>query len=150
MTRRRVPRIQPSAVTLDRAGNRTRSFFVVLPAGMVADDLKEPSIWVQVQASRATSLVPHDRLYMVAQDSSFAMEARVTAASGSEAVLHLSKLITMSPPTTALFEDDDYKVAYGVNGYAVIRKADGQLMGDNFANEGLAVRHLVNLRPVHV
>lgn len=142
-------KINPSTTTLDWAGLRTRHWHVILPPGMVADDLKVPSIWSQVQGNRGTALQRHDHIYAVAYDASFAVEARVAEAAIDAAVLTKLSIIHFPERLTPLFSDESFKVSWCGEGYGVIRKSDGVLMGEIQPSEALAIVHLRRQYPAH-
>lgn len=142
--------IDPQNVLLDSSGHCTRRWFVRLPEGVVADDLKDPAIWVRVQSDRHKALHRHDHLYLVEFGESFAVEARVTDATRSAAVLALQKIISFPARLTPLFSDDAYKIDWCHSGYAVKRRSDGIQLGGFFGSEALAIHHLHGLYPVTV
>ena len=107
----------------------------------MADDLKDPSIWVWVQKGR-TPLRVHEALYMVGFANKFAVEARVVQAKAAAAVLALQKIIHFPERLTPLFSDDKYRVVWSVKGFAVERLVDGVRVGNDFGSEELAVRHI--------
>ncbi len=134
--------IDPGRVQLDHSGMRTRDWFVILPEGMIADDLKVPEIWSRVQKHRQKALAQHDKLYLVAFDGDWAIEARVAQATRSSAVLALTKRVSLPQRTTPLFEDDEYRVEWTANGYQVVRKADAMPVGRIFPTEEFAIAHI--------
>lgn len=134
--------IDPRTVHLDISGQFTRQFVVQLPVGVIADDLKEPAIWQQVQGNRHTALQVHDFLYIIGANTAFAVEGRVTTVSAVAAVLAITKIISFPERLTPLFQDENYRVVWSVNGYFVERKTDAVKMGETFGSESLAILHL--------
>lgn len=143
-------KIAPADVFPDRMGSRTREWFVRLPEGMVADDLKDPTIWSRVQSDRGKALLRHDKLYLVDYAESFAVEARVTDVTVISAALALQKIISLGERLMPLFHDEKYSVKWDPRGYFVMRKADQMQMGSHFGSEELAIRHLRSLYPMAV
>lgn len=143
-----MTKIDPSRVSLDIAGMRTRHWHVILPEGMVADGIKDAAIWSRVQDRRDTSLLKHDRVYVVGFDGSFAIEARVAEATRDAVVLAGMKILHFPERLTPLFSDNQYKIVWAGEGYAVIRKSDGMQMGGIQPSESLAIAHLKRQYPV--
>lgn len=139
--------ISPGNVNIDGAGYVTRSWFVRLPKGMVADDLKEPKIWRDVQTQMNKALRKHDVVYAVGFGEDFAVEARVVDATREAVVLGGMKIIKFLERLTPLFADETYRVVWTGTGFAVERIADGARMGETFGSEALAIRHLKELYP---
>src|ERR1041385_4670073 len=124
----RAPKIDPALVQLDAAGQATRSWFVRLPEGAIADDLKEPSIWARVQQVTAKALRLHDRVYAVAFDESWGADAFVAAANGEAVTLAGIRIVQLVARDKALFRDPQYHVAWVGNGYVGVRNRDGHQM----------------------
>jgi hypothetical protein len=140
-------KVDPSLVSLDQDGFYTQRWFVRLPRGMVADDLKDPEIWSHVTGRQDKPIRKHDYIYIVGNSEEFAVEARVTNASLAGLVLALVKVIHYPERLTPLFSDDSYRVVWATSGYIVERIADGFQVGGPFGSEGLAIRHLQSLYP---
>ncbi|WP_370301572.1 hypothetical protein [Pseudooceanicola sp.] len=143
-------KIDPRYVYAESHGHCSRSWFVRLPMGMLADDLKDPTIWSQVQNDRTKALRRHDRLYLVEHDELFAAEARVTEATSTAAALGILKVISFPERLTPLFDDGTYAVRWCPSGYYVIRKEDQAQLGTHFGSEALAIRHLQSRYPRNV
>ena len=73
--------IDPAAVHLQVAGNVYREWVIRLPAEFTTDDFTAPSLFAKLQAS-PKCLVRHDRVYLVAHDESWVMDAIVNEANG--------------------------------------------------------------------
>ena len=140
-------KIDPRHLHIDSMGHHTRQWFARLPQGMMADDLKDPAVWSRVQGDRNKALRRHDRLYLVDYDEAFALDARVTDATGSAAVLALQKIISFPERITPLFNDGTYCVKWGGEGFYAMRLTDHVQMGPCFGSEALAIRHIQNLYP---
>jgi len=141
-------KIDSSTVTLDMAGTVSRHWHVILPEGMVADGVKDPAIWSRVQGNRRTTMRKHDRIYAVAYDGSFAIEARVAEAVVDAVVLAKPSILSFPERRTPLFSDENYRLEWRGDGFAVIRRADGLQMGGLQPSETLAIQHLRRQYPV--
>ena len=107
------------------AGHVWTEWFIRLPEGCTLDDLGNwPGLWRKLQSSQH-ALQKLDRVLLVEFGEEWACEARVTAASGTGAELAIIKKFDMPKKYVVLPEDDDYKVKWYGNGYAVQRKRDG-------------------------
>lgn len=144
-TRQRAE-IDPANVKVNHSGLAFRQMFVRLPAGMIADDLKEPSIWARVQAS-PLALRRHDNLYIAAYGEDWVAEAIVADADARQAVLCKPRLTSFPERYERLFEDDTFRVRWMGNGFAVERKADGHRMTPITGSAALAERDLMRLYP---
>lgn len=144
---RKVPVIDPAFVVINADSFAYRQFMVRLPEGAIADDLKEPSLWARVQASRNLALRKHDHLYIVAFDESWAAEAVVVQANAEVAALSKPRIMRFAERLKPLYSDGVYTVAWYGNGFAVKRLADGTRMTQIVANEALAERDLGRLYP---
>lgn len=144
---RKLPAIDPAFVMLNADSFAYRQFMVRLPEGAIADDLKEPSLWARVQASRNVALRKHDHLYIVAFDESWAAEAVVGQANAEMAVISKPRIIRFAERLKPLYSDGTYAVAWYGNGFAVKRLADGMRMTQIVVNEALAERDLGRLYP---
>ena len=140
-------KIDPAHVQLDFGGHCTSQWFVRLPEWAVADDMKDPSLWSRVQATRSPLRV-HDELYIVGFAAAFAVEARVIQATNAAAVLALQKIISFPERLTPLFADESYRVVWTVEGFGVERKSDSARIGGTFGSEQLAIRHISAQYPV--
>lgn len=142
-----ITQINPVDVHPDGAGSRTRNWFIRMPKDMKADGLNDPKAWKAVQLRRDKQLARHDRLYCVAYDESFAVEARVTDAGPEAVVIAPLKVIKFPERMTPLFNDGRYKVQWSGVGYVVVRIEDDVQMGAEFGSEALAIRHIQSLYP---
>jgi hypothetical protein len=140
------PAIAPENVIVQYDGAVFRELFVRLPKDLQADDLKEPSIWRKVQASRAT-VRKLDRVTLVSWSEDWIGEAVVAHADETAVVLAKPRITTFPPRYDRLFEDDRHRVVWAGTGYRVQRKSDGALVTDSVATMQLAERDLRNLYP---
>lgn len=143
-------KVDPAKMSMDMAGTVSRHWWVLLPEGMVADGIKDPSIWSRVQGNHRTTMHKHDRIYAVAFDGSFAIEARVGEATRDAAVLVKPSIISFPERVTPLFSDENYRLEWRGDGYAVIRRVDGRQMGGLQPSEALAIQHLRRQYPVPI
>jgi hypothetical protein len=143
---RKIPVIQPASMTLDAAGFARRQWFIRLPKGAIADDLKEPSLFSAIQRS-ASALRRHDSLFLVEFDEAWAAEAVVASANSTGVTLAGMRILKYPDRTTALFSDENYKIEWAGNGYVVIRRRDSARVSQPVATEALAIRDLKNIYP---
>jgi hypothetical protein len=148
-TERQIPEIVPDRLTVDWEGFCRRRLVARLPAGFIADDLKEPVVWRRVQAS-GKALRAFDELFLIAFDESFVAECLVASADGARAVLAKPRLTQLPQRYDRLFEDDLYKVEWNGHGYVVARKSDSHVMTRPLPNAALAERELGRLYPAPV
>jgi hypothetical protein len=80
---RSVPTIDPQLAKLNLSGNEYQDWFIRLPSGAIADDLKEPSLFKQLQQS-PKALRRHDTVRLVEYEESWIAEAIVADASATE------------------------------------------------------------------
>ena len=141
-----TPFIDPRNVTLDSGGHVTRNFFVRLPQGFVADDLKETKVWKRVQGGQY-AVKRFDRVTLVAYDESWMADAVVDVGTTDSATLVGIRIMQLGARNTPLFEDPNYRVAWFGNGYAVERKMDGQRVTSIVQNAALAEADLRGMYP---
>ena len=144
---RLAPQVDPANVTLDFNGQVRRAFFVRLPQGFTADDLKETTAWRRVQAAMAKSLRKHDALYVVGFDESWAGEATVGSADSAGVALAGVKIMQLPVRTRRMLEDENFRIVWTGVGYRVQRKKDDQYVTQATASEKLAERDLENQYP---
>ena len=144
-----IPVIDPQFAKLNLSGNEYQHWFIRLPQGVIADDLKEPSLFRQLQQS-PKALRKHDTLRLVEYDESWIAEAIVVEANATEAVLAGVRIVQFPQRIKPLFEDDRFKVEWRGAGYVVIRKSDGAKMSDSFPTEQLAIRAVGSQYPVRM
>jgi hypothetical protein len=134
---RKAPRVSPLDVTQQSAGQLWRVWHVRLPEGAVLDDLNAcPEMWRNVQGNRQKAFVILDRATIVAHDGTWAVIDAVVAGATDLAVSFAPKTIRkvdLNPRTERLHESRDYRVSFLGNGYAVVRKSDGERVSDVFA-----------------
>ncbi|MBX5148061.1 hypothetical protein [Rhizobium lentis] len=139
-------RVDPFNVTVNYQGFAFREIFARLPAGVIADDLKEPDLWKNVQQGNK-ALRKFDRVVIVSFDESWLAESYVENATGEMAVLAKPRIVNFSERMEKLFSDGTYSVRWTGAGYDVVRLRDEAKMTDVFANAALAERALANLYP---
>lgn len=144
---RTVPLIRPDQVSLNSSGFCWRSWAVRLPAGLIADDLKESVIWSEVQRNPGKALRDMDELTLIAHDRSWYAECRVMSASGEQVTLGKPRIQICADRFERLFSDGTYRVVWTGSGYAVEKIATGQQVGSSYANAALAERELMNQYP---
>ncbi len=142
-----VPLVKPTSVTVDMAGQLTRHIVVRMPQRAVADDVRNPKIWRAVQAVPQSALVKLDRLLVLAYDESWAVEAVVKHASGTEVILAIGKIFTFDGVSEGLFRDELYEVAWNGSSYDVRRRVDKVVVAGGHASEGLAIDGLKRQYP---
>jgi hypothetical protein len=103
-----------------------------LPKGTIADDLKEPSLFKQLQQS-PKALRRHDTVRLVDYDESWIAEAMVADATATEVVLAGVCIVQFPQRIKRLFEDNRFKVEWRGAGYVVIRQSDGAKMSEQLA-----------------
>lgn len=143
--------IDPKRCTLHGDGQCWREWQIVLPPGVIADDLKRPELFRRVQADRTKALQRHDKIYVIAGDDSWSAEGRITSANNSGAVAAMQRIIPNESRIEQALESEDYKVQWvneqtGV-GFAVMRKADGRRVSEIFHSKMLAERALIQQYP---
>jgi len=148
LTPRKAPTIHSSSVILNHGGFAWREYLVRLPSGLIADDLKEPAIWRQVQT--AIGLAKHDRLYLVSFDDTWVAEAIVASADRDGAVLAKPRLTTFPDRYDGLYEDDTYRVTWTGVGYCGVRKADGKKVTTQHPMPESAEREIRQINPAGV
>jgi hypothetical protein len=146
---RAVPVIGPQFAKLNVSGNEYQHWVVRLPEGAIADDLKEPSLFKQLQQS-PKALRKHDTVRLVEYHESWVAEAIVADANATEVVLAGVRLVQLPQRIKPLFEDDRFKVEWRGAGYVVIRKSDGAKMSDFFPTEQLAIRAVGSQYPARM
>jgi hypothetical protein len=139
-------RVDPNAVTVNYQGFAFREIFARLPSGIIADDLKEPELWKNVQQGNK-ALRKFDRVIVVSFDETWLAECYVENATGEMAVLAKPRIVSFSERTEKLFNDGTYRVEWTGTGYRVARLRDGASMTEVFANAPLAERALASLYP---
>ena len=140
---RGAPVIDPAAAILDGAGHAYRSWFVRLPQGAIADDLKEPGLFRKLQQG-GKALKKHDRLYLVDFDERWSADALVGEANAEGVTLCGTRIFQFPARTRPLFSDANFRIEWDGAGYAVIRRRDGASVGTTQGSEELAIRELQN------
>ncbi len=125
---RQVPRIGRECVTKNSDGLAYQVWRVVLPAGVVMQDLQDhPEMWGGVQTDPNVALRLDDHLHIVASDRSWAATVVVIDADRHRVVL--SKPIVLWSGQTGRvgtsWEDDHYEIEWTGNGYSIFRKSQG-------------------------
>jgi hypothetical protein len=146
---RAIPVISPQFAKLNLSGNEYQHWVIRLPEGAIADDLKEPPLFKQLQQS-PKALRKHDSVRLVEYDESWVAEAIVADANATEVVLAGVRIVQLPQRIKPLFEDDRFKVEWRGTGYVVIRKSDGAKMSDFFPTEQLAIRAVGSQYPARM
>lgn len=144
---RKLTPVSPADVRINYSGFVFRELFIRLPRGVIADDLKEPSLWSRTQNSNNSALKKFDRVLLVSFDESWIAEAVVDGATDAGASLAKPRITHLKERTEQLFGDGTYQVEFNGRGYHVIRLRDGASMTDTLANAALAERALASLYP---
>jgi len=146
--------VDPKAVELSHAGQCWRELLVRMPRDATADDLRDPSIWKDVQKSKTgTPLIKMDHLFVLGHDESWFCRALVTHATDKAAFLHIEKVGTFRDPAVEqLYDDGEYRVYWTGKGYGIQRGIqrvkDGVRMGttEYFAPE-MAAGQIKAMKP---
>ncbi|HXF55289.1 MAG TPA: hypothetical protein VNK52_14325 [Hyphomicrobiaceae bacterium] len=139
---REAPLVKPAAVQINDAGQIWRSILVRMPQGAVPDDLRDPKIWRAVQASPRSALIRMDRLFVLAYDESWGVEALVKHATNSEVRLLVMKVFEFAGVSDNLYRDDTLEVFWGGGWYGVRRIDDHVAIATGFSTEGQAIEAL--------
>ncbi|MEJ6849539.1 hypothetical protein [Sinorhizobium fredii] len=139
--------VKPAMVQIDTEGFITRQIVVHMPAGAVADDLRDPAIWKLVQGNRQAALRKLDHLLIFGADESWYCTAIVSVAKADSAKLVIGKVSGFQSASEGLFNDGTYRVAFEGIGYVVERIRDGARMGHAHSSEALAVDAIRRLHP---
>jgi hypothetical protein len=83
---RAIPVISTQFSKLNLSGNEYQHWFIRLPKGAIADDLKEPSLFKQLQES-PKALRRRDTVRLVEYNEAWIAEAMVAEANATEVVL---------------------------------------------------------------
>ncbi|WP_370008436.1 hypothetical protein [Sinorhizobium fredii] len=137
-------------VQLDTEGFVSRNLIVHMPAGAVADDLRDPAIWRLVQGNRMHALRKLDHLLIFGADESWFATAIVSVAKADSAKLVITKVASFASASEGLFNDGTYKVVFEGIGYTIERVNDGAKMGHAHSSEALAVDAIRRLHPQRV
>jgi len=128
---RKAPKINPADCKVNYDGNVFKELFCRLPATFVADDIKEGSIWQNVQSAPGKSLRKLDRVVLVNHDESAMWTAYVAEANGVMATLSTPAKHDLKARMTQMFEDDIYRVIWTGAQYQVQRKSDQFVFQDS-------------------
>jgi len=144
-TGRTIPAITPKAQTgayWQSEGQAWREAFIVLPAGLVAQDLTDypEEVFRLIQQSRPHALRRLDKVFCLAADGTWALEARVGFADMSRVVLVKPAVIQLPDPRDAgLYRDETYAVEPFPGGYALMNIRNGARVGNQvYANAAQA------------
>jgi hypothetical protein len=87
---REAPTMKSSCLDWDVPGHRTRSAFVNLPQGMIAEDVGVPEVWRNIQQNPQSALQKFDRVTCVAADQTWMLKDLVVIeADGGRVVLNI-------------------------------------------------------------
>jgi hypothetical protein len=127
---RETPAIKVSAVKVDSTGFVFKIVFARLPADATAQDLNDhPEIWRHIQGNQHLALRQFDRVIVVPFDQSWIVEAVVSHADSTKAILAGIRKITLPQRDVPLYSDDMFAVAWLGSGYGVVRRRDGVQIG---------------------
>ena len=144
---RAIPVISTQFSKLNLSGNEYQHWFIRLPKGAIADDLKEPSLFKQLQES-PKALRRRDTVRLVEYNEAWIAEAMVAEANATEVVLAGVRIINFPERIKPPFEDSKFKVEWRGTGYVVIRKSDGAKLSDFYPTEQLAIRAVGSQYPM--
>lgn len=157
MTGREVPVISPKAQTgayWQSEGQAWREAFIVLPPGLVAQDLTDHPVEVfkLLQQSRQHALRRLDKVFALSADGTWAVEARVGFADMSRVVLVKPSVIQLPDPRDAgLYRDETYAVEPFPGGYVVMNARNGARVGNMVhANPAAAKAAALSMYPAKV
>lgn len=139
---RATPTIDPAWCKLNFSGAEFQNWFIRLPKGTIADDLKEPSLFKRVQQSGRSTLRKYDDVRLVDFEEKWFADATVAEANANEIVLTGIKIMQLPERTKPLFQDERFQVEWHGAGYVVMRKSDGAKLTNYFPTEQLAVAAL--------
>ena len=147
---RELPLVRPECVQRNRPGSVFCEWHCRFPEGGIADDLKEPGIWRRVQDNAATAFKRFDEVRIIAFDASWVAHCVVAHATGNAVILAVRGITKLPEQQENLFQDDIYAVVFVGNGYAVVRKRDGQQVVEPVHSADAARGRLLNLYPQQV
>lgn len=125
---RKVADIDPRDVKINLDGQCWRQVFVRLPKGMILADLGSPDIWRRVQGNPRISLRKMDEVRMYEFDEAWFVDATVSFADMSKAVLTTPKKTDLSVRYEELPGDDNYQTRWNGGVYEGVRKRDGAVV----------------------
>lgn len=132
---RKIPAIAPkqqSGAYWQSEGQAWREAFIVLPEGLVSQDLTDhpEEVFRLIQQDRRLALRRLDKVFCLSADGTWAVEARVGFADMSRVVLVKPAVIQLPDPTAAgLYTDDTYAVEPAPGGYIVMNRRNGARVG---------------------
>ena len=125
----RVPaRITGACVSRQSAGSCWLTWKVILPVGTVMQDLNDhPEMWRPVQVDSGKALTRDARLFIVAHDRSWAVDAVVVEADPTKVVLSKPTVLWSGHDAGVgvAWQDDLYEIEFTGGNYALYRKAAG-------------------------
>lgn len=133
---RQIPVIKPKDQTgayWQSQGQAWREAFIVLPVGMVAQDLTDypQEAWTLIQSNRNTALRRFDKVTCLAADGTWLLEARVGFADPSRVQLTKPIVIQLPDPKDAgCYSDDTFAVEPFPGGYVVMNVRNGARVGN--------------------
>lgn len=144
---RKLPVINPDTACVNYAGQVVKELFVRLPVDMIADDLKERSIWKRIQANPGLALRKMDRVIMVAHDESILWTAYCTESGPLWANISRPTKHELKARHGNYYSDDNYRVEWSGAQYVVVRRKDSHEMPGGYATEQAAIKALNDLYP---
>jgi hypothetical protein len=144
--------IAPRSVQLDFATHTRRYWVVTLDPAITLDDIgNRPEIWRLVQADRNKALGPNDCIEL--RGDGWIAEAKVNEIDSGKVYLFDIRKANRPSRTTALFEDDHYKIGMVGSQFAVYRKRDNSptpFGGKTFATADAAKAFIFSQYPQRV
>lgn len=147
---RKVPEINPVACRVNWSGGCWKQVVAYGPAGLIADDLKEPGIWRQVQLSPHVRLRANDELVIFGPDLTWRARATVDEAGPDRVAITVE---SVKPRTSRLGNfpgDEQYRGAFEDGGWCLIRRKDNLRVRGPVANTELLWRELRQMYPTSV
>jgi hypothetical protein len=149
---REILPISPRSVQLDYATHTRRYWVVTLDPSITLDDIgNRPELWRLCLQDKNKSPGPNDHIEMRAQDwTAFAI---VNETAAGKAYLYDIRKASRPSRSTALFEDDRFKVEMRGAEYGVFRKGSNDPLpygGKLFATAEQARRFVAEQYPVRV
>ena len=150
---REIQVIPITAFRWNAEGFECREARINLPPGLVAQDLQDAqdTIWQKIQNNAATGLRKYDRVFIIAHDEAWAVEARVGHADPQRVVLSNITIVKLPVLDLGLYDDGTYRVIPHPGGYIVERNNDTVRMSTAvFENPEAAKAELLRLYPTKV
>ena len=142
--------VDPARISRGFDGHVRRHYVVHLPEGLIADDLKEGSLWTRVQRG-PNPLRRHDAVFMMSHDQSWSADGIASEPWSTGATLAGIRIIQTPQRVSPLFRDELYAVVHSGHGlHHVERLVDGHKMSKSVASANIAGKGLRNLYPQRI